>query len=182
MTAFGSLVARGGTKALQEILDKLARGHSHKFGYAWNYEGATVRREGKGYFIDYDGQTRYLGPFRVAVEHLSQYASAGRPNAAMTRAGSSSHNISQERPALAVVPVAAAPTITLHSWHIQAIQDYRKTEAAYIAARDAANARTEDRTWSIDDLLAVEKATEVHRQNELNLSILFESLAKEAGG
>jgi hypothetical protein len=81
-----TLMKRGGKKALQELLQRLGRGHQHKHGYAWNYEGATVRREGKLYFIDYDGQTRYLGTFQVAVEHLSQYAVSGVPNAAMRRA------------------------------------------------------------------------------------------------
>jgi hypothetical protein len=84
--SISALIARGGTKALQQILEKLGRGHAHKHGYAWNYAGAAVRREGKVYFIDYDGQTRYLGTFRDAVEHLSQYAVTGTPNASMRRA------------------------------------------------------------------------------------------------
>ncbi len=84
--SISALVARGGTKALQQILQHLGRGHAHKHGYAWNYDGATVRRESKVYFIDYDGQTRYLGTFRDAVEHLSQYAVTGTPNASMRRA------------------------------------------------------------------------------------------------
>lgn len=85
--SISALVARGGKKALQQIVQELGRGHSHKHGYAWNYQGATVRREGQVYFIDYDGQTRYLGTFRAAVEHLSQYAVTGTPNASMRRAG-----------------------------------------------------------------------------------------------
>jgi fumarate hydratase class II len=75
----------------------------------------------------------------------------------------------------------SAVTITLHDDHIGIIRRYRVTKAAYDQAVTTAEAHTENGVWTMADLAAVEETLKEHQVSELEMAIVFASLARKAG-
>ena len=76
------------TMILQWVVDDFTAQYQAKYGYAWRYEGATVRRDGRCYFlVTPEGIHYYMGSRDVALSHLNSYLETGRGNDAMRRAG-----------------------------------------------------------------------------------------------
>lgn len=76
------------TMMLQAQVNQFSRDYQAKYGYSWRYEGATVRRDGRVYFLVTPEGVHYFLSTRVtAMAHLRSYLATGRGNDAMRRAG-----------------------------------------------------------------------------------------------
>lgn len=76
------------TMMLQSQVDQFSKQYQERYGYSWRYEGATVRRDGRSYYlVTPEGVHYFLSTRDVAMAHLQSYLETGRGNMAMCRAG-----------------------------------------------------------------------------------------------
>jgi hypothetical protein len=170
-----ALMKRKGAKGLQTFLREMSAAYEAKYGYSWKYQGGVIRREGKSYFIDCDAGPVYVSTFDTAVRHMMDYLETGKPNDAMRRAGVRSQPLPVPQTRI------STPTIALTGLEIQAIRDYRKTQDEYRQALAAADTAFANGCWSLGHLQTVEAAVEEHKKSELQLAIIFDNLARQAG-
>lgn len=81
-----------GPRGIQGLINRISVAYRRRYGHSWMFEGCNVMAKRDGYWIEADGETRFLNSHAHAKHFLTNYYERGVGNWSLVRQGTPKPN------------------------------------------------------------------------------------------